>query len=425
MGALTRQKSSAFVDLKAFCSTETIRFRSSELEKRGVSLPIQINKQSMFDVVEPCSVDSSHTRRTQQSMPVAEEVKFLSNNYRYGMVSSMMCFPLELGNFFQEGGSIRIDTYKFLRILDVESVLISLFPLGAVHMVNLRYLAIQARDGSPHSSISNLVNLQMIVISSRKNIVVPKTIWNMLNLRHLYIKSGINLMEDPLFLQVPALDPYPSVLARFQTLSQVSPRSCHNIFSRTPNLRKLGFCGPLISVLGDLEFPSLGSLVHLQKLKLLNTFPYPEATRSCNPILFPGNLKKLTLSNIGMDWEEMWTFSLLPNLEILKLKLQACIGERWEAGDAEFRQLKVLKLHDLDIKQWVCLRDNFPRLQRLVVQRCLKLDNIPAALGKIYTLEVIEVNGCSFSTYSSAMEIQKEQESEGNCFLKVNGKQNS
>ncbi|XP_076890097.1 putative late blight resistance protein homolog R1A-10 [Bidens hawaiensis] len=76
----------------------------------------------------------------------AEEETFLSNNYRCGMLSSMLCFPLELGKSLQEGGSIHIDTYRFLKILDLESILISVFPLDAVHMINLRYLAIQAHD---------------------------------------------------------------------------------------------------------------------------------------------------------------------------------------------------------------------------------------------------------------------------------------
>ncbi|XP_076905008.1 putative late blight resistance protein homolog R1B-16 [Bidens hawaiensis] len=356
-----------------------------------------------------------------------EEESFLSSNYRYGMLSSMLCFPLELGKSLQEGGSIHIGTYNFLKILDLESIHISLFPLD-VHMVNLRYLAFQAHDGSLNASISNLVNLQILIISSRKNIVVPNTIWDMVNLRHLYIKSGENLMEEPTFEQVAGNDGYyhhPSALACFQTLSQVSPRSCHNIFSRTPNLRKLGFGGPLISRVGNLEFPNLGDLAHLQKLKLLNTFPHAEATRSCNPIMFPEKLKKLTLSNTGIDWKEMWTFAWLPNLEVLNLKFQACIGERWETGDAEFRRFKVLKLHDLDIKQWVCSRDNFPRLQRLVIHHCIKLDSVPMALGKSFTLEVIEVNACSLSAYSSAVEIQKEQESVGNYILKVHGKENS
>ncbi|XP_076890092.1 putative late blight resistance protein homolog R1A-10 [Bidens hawaiensis] len=341
----------------------------------------------------------------------AEEEKFLSNNHRYGTLSSMLCFPLELAKSLKEGGLIHIDTYKFLKILDLESIFISLFPFDVLPMVNLRYLAIQAHDGSPHASISNLINLQMLIISSRKNIVVPKTIWNMVNLRHLYIKSGENLMEDGC--------PSPGALASLQTLSQVSPRSCHDIFSRTPNLRKLGFGGPLISSLGDLEFPNLGALARLQKLKLLNTFPYAESTRSCNPIMFPEKFKKLTLSNTGIDWKEMLTFARLPNLEVLKLKLHACAGERWETGDAEFRKLKVLKLHDLDIKQWVCSSDNFPRLQRLVVHGCLELDSIPKALGKVSTLEVIEVKGCSLYAQRSAVEIQEEQQSEGNYFLKV------
>ncbi|KAI3779076.1 hypothetical protein L2E82_08546 [Cichorium intybus] len=135
---------------------------------------------------------------------------------------------------------------------------------------------------------------------------------------------------------------------------------------------------------------------------------------------------KLTLSNIGLDWEEMWTFSWLPNLEVLKLRVDACIGEKWETSDdTVFRKLKVLKLHDLDLRQWVCSSDNFPRLQHLVVHQCLNLESIPSGLGKILTLDLIEVRGCSSSTQSSAFEIQKEQESEGNCFLKVHVNNNN
>ncbi|KAI3516831.1 hypothetical protein L1887_15905 [Cichorium endivia] len=239
----------------------------------------------------------------------------------------------------------------------------------------------------------------------------------MVNLRHLYIKAGENLIEEPCYIKV--IETSSSGLGSLQTLSQVSPQSCHNIFSRTPNLRKLGFCGPLISSLGDIEFPNIRSLEHLQKLKLLNTIPYPEPTRSCNPLMFPEKLKKLTLSNTGLDWEEMWTFAWLPNLEVLKLRVHACIGEKWDTSDSAFRRLKVLKLHDLDLKQWVSSSDNFPRLQCLVVHCCLNLESIPSGLGMILTLDSIQVSGCSSSAQSSALDIQKEQEMEGNYFLKV------
>ncbi|KAI3734114.1 hypothetical protein L6452_13577 [Arctium lappa] len=319
----------------------------------------------------------------------------INTNLQHGMsvnasaipTYSGLCYPFELGEVLQKGGSILSDTYRPLRILDMESVPIPLFPADVIELANLRYLAIQARDGSPQSSISNLVNLQMLIISSRKNVVVPKTIWNMVNLRHLCIKSGENVMEEPCFVQETEKDGSPSGLVSLQTLSQVSPQSCHNIFSRTPNLRKLG---PLMSSQGDMEFPNISSLKHLEKLKLLNTVPYPKPTRLLNTMMFPEKLKKLTLSNTGMDWEEMWTLSLLPNLEVLKLKFHACIGERWETSDAVFQQLKILKLHSLELRQWVCMKDNFPALQRLVVHHCLNLESIPSDVGKILTLDVIE-----------------------------------
>ncbi|KAL8238231.1 hypothetical protein R6Q59_019312 [Mikania micrantha] len=355
----------------------------------------------------------------------AEEEHLLSKNSRYGMIMSMLCSPLDLGKVLQKGGTIHIDTYKFLMILDAGSITISSFPSDVVQLTNLRYLAIKAHDGSPPASISNLVKLQMLIISSRKNVLLPKTIWNMVGLRNLYLKSGENLIEDPCLLQETDNDGCPSVLASLQTLSQVSPLSIHNILSRTPNVRELGICGPLISTQGDLEFSSLGSMEYLEKLKMFNTFTYHEATRSCNPIMFPKKLKKLTLSNIGMDWEEMWTFSLLPNLEVLKLKFNSCIGERWETGDAEFGQLKVLKLQNLGIRQWISSRDNFPRLQHLVVHDCLKLNCIPLGLGKILTLEMIELSGCSTSACKSARDIQIEQEGEGNYCLKVHVKMSS
>ncbi|KAL8258059.1 hypothetical protein R6Q59_030100 [Mikania micrantha] len=333
------------------------------------------------------------------------------------LLSYKFCYPYEFGELLQKGASLDKERYKTLRILDVESVLIPLFPSDITQLVNLRYLAVQAHDGNPTSSISNLAHLQMLIISSRKNIVVPKTIWSMVNLRHLYIKTGENFIEDPCFVQETEKDSSSSGLASLQTLSQ-------NIFSATPNLGKLGFCGPLVSSQGEIEFPNIRSLQQLQKLKLLNTIPYGKPTRLLDTMMFPEKLKKLTLSNTCMDWEHMWAMSLLSNLEVLKLKFHTCIGDRWETGHAVFKQLKILKLKYLNLKQWVCWKENFPSLQRLVVRQCLNLDSIPSDLGKIITLEGIEVQWCSNLAQVSAIEIQKEHEREGNSFLKVHASNN-
>nr|XP_043639345.1 putative late blight resistance protein homolog R1C-3 [Erigeron canadensis] len=322
-------------------------------------------KFSLLSYKYPSFTSSSATIRDMQYEILADTSPLVTH--------SSLCYPNELADILQNGRPIPYGRYKMLKVLDMEYVPISVFHSDVVHLIDLRYLAIQAYDGSLPSSISNLVHLQTLIISSKKNIVLPNTIWNMVNLRHLYIKSGENFIEEPKFVQVTEDNGVSNLLPSLQTLSQVSPESCQNVSTRTPTLRKLGFCGPLISSLGDLEFPNIRTLQHLEKLKLLNTIPYPEATRSCNPLRFPENLKKLTLCNTGLDWDEIWTFAWVPNLEVLKLKFQACIGERWETGEeAEFRRLQVLKLHDLDITNWVSYRDNFPRLKQLVVRRCSK-----------------------------------------------------
>ncbi|MFS8034572.1 putative leucine-rich repeat domain superfamily [Helianthus anomalus] len=135
--------------------------------------------------------------------------------------------------------------------------------------------------------------------------------------------------------------------------------------------------------------------------------------------MFPERLTRLTLSETYLEWNEIQTFGFLPNLEVLKQNVNACIGERWEASDIGFGNLKLLKLQDLDVVKWEASSRQFPRLQRLVVRHCSMLQEIPDGIGEILTLELIEVSWCSELTARSATMIQKEQERNGNDFLKV------
>nr|XP_043627362.1 putative late blight resistance protein homolog R1C-3 [Erigeron canadensis]XP_043627363.1 putative late blight resistance protein homolog R1C-3 [Erigeron canadensis] len=329
-------------------------------------------------------------------------------------VNFVLCCPTELGECFQVGRPIDIETYKFLRILDIESIFIFSFPNEVLKLTNLRYLALQAENGNPPTSISNLIHLQILIISSSSNISVPRSTWDMECLRHVYIKSGENLIEDA------SSDKLKRILNNIQTISGVSPSpSCLGILNRTPNLRKLGFCGPLVSNFGVLEFPSIFSLNCLQVLKLKNTKMYHAPVKACSPFMYPEKLKRLTLSNTDLGWNEMQTFGLLPNLEVLKLNVSSCIGEKWETSDLGFPNLKILKLQDLDVVRWETSSAHFPKLQRLVVRHCSRLEDIPASIGDILTLELIEVSWCCESTAQSARTIQKEQERNGNDFLKV------
>ncbi|PWA73172.1 NIN-like protein [Artemisia annua] len=131
---------------------------------------------------------------------------------------SGFCYPFELGKVLQEGGSMLSETYRTLRIPDMESGPVFMFPSDVTDLINLRYLAIQAHDGSPQPSISSLINLQTLIISPRNNILLSKTIWDMMN-----------LSERGRWLpQWWALSPFTSVAS----YEQVLEKSCNSYDSR-------------------------------------------------------------------------------------------------------------------------------------------------------------------------------------------------
>uniref|UniRef100_A0A166C0M8 Uncharacterized protein n=1 Tax=Daucus carota subsp. sativus TaxID=79200 RepID=A0A166C0M8_DAUCS len=258
------------------------------------------------------------------------------------------------------------------------------------------------------------LELQTLIMSSRMNMVVPENMWKMIKLRHLCIKSGENLVN---FSNV---DEGQYLLENLQTLSLVSPtRQCQHILARTRNLQKLGLCGPFTTKIGDIKFPDLGLLVHLKTLKLLNTTTLCKAGRLSDSIIFPQSLKSLSISNTYLDWKEAWVFEMIPNLEVLKLKLHAFAGKVWETSPEAFPRLKFLKLDTMDFVIWTASRNHFPVLQRLQVYRCPYLLELPDDFGNICTLEWIGLSGCSDAATESARDIQKEQESQGNNWLKI------
>ncbi|KAK1373401.1 putative NB-ARC, Leucine-rich repeat domain, L domain-like protein [Heracleum sosnowskyi] len=320
------------------------------------------------------------------------------------------CYESEVTQSFFEDVTILWDTSKLIRSLDISGIEFLEFPSTLLRLVHLRYMELKFRSGNPPESISHLRHLQTLIMSSRVNMVVPNEMWKMINLKHLCIKSGENLIK---FSEEPIL------LENMQTMSVSPTRPCQTILARTPNLQKLGLCGPLTTKSGDMKCPDLGLLVHLKTLKLLNTFPSCKAVRLSTSIIFPESLKSLTMSNTCLDWKEAFVFEMIPNLQTLKLKLHAFVGKDWKTTQEAFPRLKFLKLDELDLETWTACHDHFPLLQCLRVHQCPYLIEIPEDLGNICTLDLIEVSGCSDAATNSAKDIQKEQESNGNDWLKI------
>ncbi|KAL2551324.1 Disease resistance protein RPP8 [Forsythia ovata] len=112
-------------------------------------------------------------------------------------------------------------------------------------------------------------------------------------------------------------------------------------------------------------------------------------------ITFPAmNIQKLTLSKIGLPWENMSIIGRLPKLENLKLVSNAFEGPRLNVNDDEFQKLKFLKLDSLKLIEWNASSDHFPRLKRLVVRYSYYFQGIPSDLGDIPMLEMIKVHSC-------------------------------
>ncbi|KAK1359133.1 hypothetical protein POM88_043607 [Heracleum sosnowskyi] len=167
------------------------------------------------------------------------------------------------------------DATKLIRALDISSIELFVFPSELLELVHLRYLELRFRSGNPPESISNLRELQTLVMSSRTNMVVPENIWKMINLRHLSIKSGENLVH------LSNVEEEPILLENMLAMSLLNPtRPCQIILASSRNLQKLGLCGPLTTKSGELKIPDLSLLIKLEKLKLLNTVPLSKATRA-------------------------------------------------------------------------------------------------------------------------------------------------
>ncbi|KAJ9553995.1 hypothetical protein OSB04_018040 [Centaurea solstitialis] len=305
-------------------------------------------------------------------------------------------------------------SFLLLRVLDVRPISFSRFP--SIQLVHLRYVAVSGTFKVLPAAISNLWNLQTLIVETTfRNIEVQADLWKLLQLRHVYTSAASNL---PILSSKSGKgDKDPLVNENLRTMSKVSPKTCTDvIFARTPNLQKLGVRGNLLSLMeetaGRCKFDNITKLTHLETLKLLNdTYPISPLDGKLRSLpewyKFPPKLKKLTLSDTMLNWEHMSVLGKLPGLEVLKLGEHAFMGECWKTPDRSFVRLRVLEIGKTDLAIWKAAGDQFPQLQRLSLKHCEQLVAVPSGLGSIATLEVVELCWTSHSAVASAHQLRK------------------
>ncbi|XP_074352180.1 late blight resistance protein R1-A-like [Apium graveolens] len=128
--------------------------------------------------------------------------------------SNCSCYSTEVSYSFFKDVAILGNLSGLTRALDISSIEFFVFPIELLQLVHLRYLELRFRSGNPPDSISQLTELQTLIMTSRVSMVVPENMWKIIQLRHLRIKSGENLVK---FYDVEE----PSLLENLQTMSLV------------------------------------------------------------------------------------------------------------------------------------------------------------------------------------------------------------
>ncbi|KAG5604117.1 hypothetical protein H5410_025609 [Solanum commersonii] len=292
--------------------------------------------------------------------------------------------------------------FKFLKVLDLKhQVVIDFIP---TELPYLRYLTADIDQKSIPSSISNLWNLETLILNGRSvvhKILLPSTVWDMVKLRFLFIPNFSPENKKALLKNSPNLDD-------LETLSYpyfARVKDAELMLRKTPNLRKLTCkvkCLEYLHQYHELNFP-----IRLEILKLYRSNAF-KAIPFC---ISAPNLKYLKLSGFYLDSQYLSeTADLRKNLEVLKLYYVEFGDHReWKVSNGMFPQLKILKLEYLSLMKWIVADDAFPNLEQLVLRGCQDLMEISSCFMNILSLQYIEVEDCNESVVKSAMNIQETQ----------------
>ncbi|XP_027120387.2 putative late blight resistance protein homolog R1A-3 [Coffea arabica] len=335
-------------------------------------------------------------------------------------LGTLLFFDATPGDMFElRNISFLFCIYKHLKVLNLEGIMLRLkeLPAEVESLLCLRYLALRAwkMEFIP-PSIAKLSHLETFRLYSHQMVSLPDSIWNMKKLRHVHVRHGVVIPLSSDDSVVENLSTLPN-LDTLSTLRLYLDKEGEKLLRRIPNIRRLK-----IFHLGDQNRVccNMSRLECLESLTLggfclLGSVEHVELS-------FPINLKELSLEALGLPCREMSLIEQLPNLEVLKLRVQSMEGRKWELMEGGLPKLRVLTLKCVAIVEWIETDpdsdDYFPCLQQLELHGISYLEIMPACLGRISTLETINASFCGDGVKSLVREIEEAQKYNGNENLK-------
>ncbi|CAA2974787.1 Putative late blight resistance protein homolog R1A-6 [Olea europaea subsp. europaea] len=352
--------------------------------------------------VKTCTI---HDLLRDICLRIAKEENFMGRIEKYKIHKSifemqLLCFPRSFDpHVHSQLGRRVVDLYPYWYSFEDLS-------RGIENLVHLRYLAVPEEPKLP--LIEKLHRLEYLRLKNEKEVEIPEFVLNKKNLKHLHFEGGARFSESS-HLKATMDGSF-----QINNLQSISLLFIHNemdakVLGCAPNLRKL-----------KCKFASQCPFQFPNQLESLNISFMRDSCRD-----FPLNLKKLTLLKFDLSWEKIRMIGRLPNLEVLKLRDGSFKEKQWDTEEGEFQKLKFFELNDVKIAsqykyaEWNPTSYDYPKLDRLVLRNCSRLNKIPSSLGYISTLRKIEVYGCAESIAKSAVEIREEQQEMGYEELKV------
>ncbi|KAI3463664.1 hypothetical protein Pfo_020327 [Paulownia fortunei] len=377
--------------IREFCKNE------AAIAKQNLFQEMKKSREGVFD--PRVSEIQKHRRLCIHSYVL----DFLRKKAKGPRVRSFLCFSKDAFPLPLENITSISDAFDLLRVLDVNPIKFTKFPIKLTQLIHLRYIALSGDEFKAlPEAISKLWNLQTIRIDTMsRTFEIKADVWKMMQLRHLKTKAAIILNKE---VKGEAGE-------NLQTLSRLSPQCCtEDVFNRASNLKNLGIRGQLATLL---DSKCLEKLDRLQKLKLVyDVFPNVTSENRLrglpHPDRFPPNLRILELSTTFLKWNHMSTLGMLRKLEVLKLKENAFMGNIWNADGGGFPSLEFLHIARTDLEFWTASGDPFPRLRCLVLKNCEKLEEIPLVLVK--SLQILDIERVTRSAVASARKIELEKQ---------------
>ncbi|KAH6827333.1 hypothetical protein C2S53_015396 [Perilla frutescens var. hirtella] len=339
-----------------------------------------------------CSSPAAGTRRvrymsceahTDESTPIPKQVsKYLRTLFFHGEIPGTMFSDLEC-----------------LRALTLRSYQVKELPSSIGDLIHLRNLNISktAIESLP-DSIGKLHHLQTLRADGPSFRKLPAALTGLINLRHLYIHSGVEL---------------PAEIGRLTSLQTLT----HFPVGNRNGGCKIEELGSLINLKGSLEICNLEEVPDMEEaqkadlmkkskiVKLRLTWNVNREGETNDERVLEGlqphhNVKKLTISGFRGKRIPLWTPSL-NNQALLKLKISNCPNLRdLPDGLQTLTSLAVLTITWCPVLTWIARPSARPilmmtfKLRHLVIHECPELRILPCEMIES-SLEILWLMGLS------------------------------